>query len=289
METEEPKKKHKLLNIILFLMLSFVVLIMYSRYLGTKGLVVKEYRISSNNLPLSFSGVKIVHISDLYIKNKSSISNLGNIVEKANILKPDIVIFTGNLLDTANKLNETDYEKISSLLNSLHTTIGKYAVKGKRDYNQKYDNIIANSGFKVLNNESDIAYYKSNSPIFIGGLDCNKPDIASMYEYYISNSETDIQKAEYKIILTSKGDYAEKLINNDATVNLILAGNSLNGGVVLPVFGGLFIPEGSKKYYAPYYKVGATEIYISSGIGTDRHPYRLFNKPSFNFYRMKSL
>ena len=42
------------------------------------------------------------------------------------------------------------------------------------------------------------------------------------------------------------------------------------------------------KYSEPYYSKGITNIYISSGLGTKVHDYRMFNKPSFNFYRLKA-
>ena len=37
-----------------------------------------------------------------------------------------------------------------------------------------------------------------------------------------------------------------------------------------------------------YYEKGITNIYISGGLGTNEYKYRLFNKPSFNLYRLKA-
>ena len=34
------------------------------------------------------------------------------------------------------------------------------------------------------------------------------------------------------------------------------------------------------------YKVGDTDLYISSGLGTSLYKFRLFNRPSINFYRI---
>ncbi len=44
-----------------------------------------------------------------------------------------------------------------------------------------------------------------------------------------------------------------------------------------------------KKYYENYYKVNDTDLYVSSGIGESRINFRLFNKPSINFYRINKL
>lgn len=288
-EELNEKSSHKLLNIFLFIIVFSIALIMYSRYIGTKGLKVKEYRIASDNIPVSFSGLKIVQLSDIYIGNTTTIKDLKNIVDEVNVLKPDIVVFTGNLISSSYKLKAEQKTEIINLLNDLYSTTGKYAVKGKEDYNETFDQIISNTNFLTLNNTSDIVYYNDLTPIFIGGLDYKHPNLSEMYSYYELNLEEKDTKANYKIILSSVGDNAELILKNEFGADLILAGNSLNGCVNLPLYGPLFVPKGSKKYYKPYYKKENTDIYISSGIGTDNHPYRLFNKPSFNLYRLKSL
>ncbi len=70
------------------------------------------------------------------------------------------------------------------------------------------------------------------------------------------------------------------------TFNLILAGHSHNGQIRLPFIGAIILPPGAKKYYKEYYKLNNTDLFISSGLGTSNLDIRLFNKPSFNFYRI---
>ena len=41
-----------------------------------------------------------------------------------------------------------------------------------------------------------------------------------------------------------------------------------------------------KKYYNEYYKISDTNLYISGGIGNSVLNFRLFNRPSFNLYRL---
>ncbi len=72
-------------------------------------------------------------------------------------------------------------------------------------------------------------------------------------------------------------------------INLVLAGHSHNGQINIPYIKKLFLPEGSKKYYNNYYKVNNTNLYISSGLGESKINFRLFNKPSINFYRINKI
>ena len=68
--------------------------------------------------------------------------------------------------------------------------------------------------------------------------------------------------------------------------NLILAGHSHHGQIRLPLIGAIILPDGAKKYYNGYYEFNKTKLYISNGIGTSTINFRLFNKPSFNLYRI---
>ena len=53
----------------------------------------------------------------------------------------------------------------------------------------------------------------------------------------------------------------------------------------------LYIKENKKikNTYNNYYKVNNTNLYISSGLGESNINFRLFNKPSINFYRINKI
>ena len=116
-EEEEVKPSHKgLINFIIILIILIVGLIFYSKYVGTKGLIVKEYRVESNILSENFSGIKIVHFSDLYYKSTFEKDDLVALVDKINILKPDIVVFTGDLVPPMVKLNDDQCKQVISFI-----------------------------------------------------------------------------------------------------------------------------------------------------------------------------
>ena len=69
-------------------------------------------------------------------------------------------------------------------------------------------------------------------------------------------------------------------------VNLALAGGNLNGQIRFPGIGGLLTRENASKYLNEYYKISNTNLYISSGVGTDNSQIRMFNRPSINFFRL---
>ena len=89
----------------------------------------------------------------------------------------------------------------------------------------------------------------------------------------------------YKIILAHEPDITKDITTN-YQVNLILAGHSHGGQIRLPLIGALYTPPYSKEYYEGHYKINDTNLYISSGIGVSTVNYRLWNRPSINFYRL---
>ena len=93
----------------------------------------------------------------------------------------------------------------------------------------------------------------------------------------------------YKIILVHEPDYIDTITSKYNNTNLVLAGHSHNGQINIPYIKKLLLPEGSKKYYNNYYKVNNTNLYISSGLGESNINFRLFNKPSINFYRINKI
>lgn len=278
----------KFINTLIFIMIICIGLIMYSRYAGTKGLIVKEYRITDEKIPYNFSGIKIVHFSDLLYKSTVNIDDIKNMVERINELKPDLVFFTGGLLSKGKSLTDEETQELSGVLKEIDYTIGKFAVKGDED-GDEFTIVMTDSDFIVLNNSGTFVYNKALTPIYVAGLASSISDAINLdTAFELVDSDTN-KDAYFKILLMHEGDSATSVLKSRDDVDLILAGNSLNGSIVLPFYGGLFESRGSTKYKKPFYEVNDTLIYVSSGLGTKDVSYRFNNKPSFNFYRLKSL
>lgn len=285
-ETEE-KKGGKLLSIFLFLIIVVVTIFLYAKYRGIKGLIVKEYRVESEILTSNFSGLKIVHFSDLLYKSTVDKDDVKNLVNRINELKPDIVVFTGDLINKNAKITNEDIEFLEEELESISAKIGKYAIYGDEDYSvESYKTIMEKGKFKILNNSYDEIFYKNNDSMFIVGLPSSLKEEVKLEEAFAFYKED--EKRKFIIVLVHDGKTIKFLDESTYEVDLVLGGHSLNGSVVIPYYGGVFIDDGSYKYYQEHYSKGITDIYISSGIGTNKYPYRIFNKPSFNLYRLKA-
>ena len=261
-------------KVTLFLLIVIVGIFCYSRYIETKLFRIKEYNIVNKKIPKNFNGFKILHITDIHYKITTDKSNLEKIIKIINLTKPDIVIFTGDLFDKDYKYTKKDLKDLESLLKKIDYNIEKIAIKGDSD-NKDFNTVFENSNFKILNNSYELIYYKGNDPILIYNTDSKNNILSEVNESY-----------KYSILLIHQPDNVTKIDLNNT--NLILAGHSLNGQIVLPYFGGLIKQKGASKYYKEYYKINNSVMYISSGIGTVNYKFRLFNIPSVNLYRLKA-
>ena len=71
MRSSHKKKKSMIKNFIIFFLVLILLgagTVLYSRFIATKGITVKEYNINAPTIPDSFDGLKIAHISDIHYR-----------------------------------------------------------------------------------------------------------------------------------------------------------------------------------------------------------------------------
>lgn len=273
----------KILLIIIFFVGLFIL---YSRYIGTNGLEIKEYPIVDSKIPSNFYGLKIIQISDINYKVTTTEKELKKLVNEINLLKPDIVILSGDLFNKDIKYVNDDYNDLTKILNNINYNIGKYAIKGDNDLNiKKWENVIKDSNFINLNDSYELIYYNNLEPILLMGISSNYKKNHIMDSINSINKNITM-KYNYSILVLHEPDYITDI--DYSKFNLILAGHSFNGQIKLPFIGGIIRPKGAKKYYDEYYELDSTKLYISGGIGTNSFKFRFGNKPSFNLYRLRN-
>ncbi len=266
---EEREKKIgkgvKVITIFLIVILSFL---MYGMFIGAKYSVVHEYKITSKDIPNSFHGVKVVQISDILMDSLNK-SDLKNISKNINKIKPDILVFTGDLKKEKHSLSKEEIDVLEDFFKGLSSTIGRFAVIGNND-DDSFKVIMENSNFEVLDNVEKILYYKDNEPIKLMGFNTSN----------LNSIETDSNY--YSICLLHNPDKIENIISSNSC-NLALAGDTLGGEVKIP-FANIGVFD-NHKYNKDYYSLKNTKLYINNGLGNNNN-IRLFNRPSISLYRL---
>ena len=280
---QRTKRNKKIIKITFIITILLSIFFIYTKFIATLGIKVKETRIVTSSIPKNFDSTKIIHFSDLQYGSNIGIEKVNNLVKKINLRNPDIVVFTGDLIEKSYPIKNDEIEKIITSLKKINAKIGKYAVSGDED-TDNYSTIMTQAGFTVLDNNYDLIYNETNTPILITGLSSTKKgrNIENAFKYYKTEN---CNKEIYNILLMHEPDTIDKVISN-YNVDLALAGGNLNGSMYIPKLGGIFVRDDASKYTKPYYKLKNTRLYISSGIGTDGVGLRLLNPPSINFIRL---
>ena len=283
-EDEDIESPHHLLKKIIFFSILIIVLFgVYITTIETHLFKVNEYKVESPNIPDSFHGFKIVQISDIHYGTTTNKKQLDKIVKKVNYLKPDIIVFTGDLIDNSISINDTIKKEVIDSFKNMEVSLYKYAIKGDNDIdNKQFDEIMNSSNFKILNNESTLLYFESNKPILLTGFNTVKTNP----DYSIINKDiNDIKTSDlYNIVITHDSNSIDDIISEKP--DIIISGGTLGGLIKLPYLKPLFLPENNKKYYEQQFNIDNTEIFISNGIGTSKINARFNNIPSISLFRL---
>ena len=97
---------------------------------------VRKIEIALENLPESFDGYRIIHISDIHARSfEGREKSLQRAVDKMNRLEADMVAFTGDLIT----MSPDELEGLSEILGGLHATDSVFSILGNHDYSMYSD------------------------------------------------------------------------------------------------------------------------------------------------------
>lgn len=195
--------------------------------------------------------LRVVHISDLHCEKRAR--NEKKMVEIINSLQPDIIVFTGDAINTEKGLNN-----FKENMGKLKASIGKYAVRGNWDLGSQ--SIFSDAGFKLVDNNS-YRLFKEDEVFYISGENYG---FGKKAKDVVKNIPSDC----FSIFLYHTPDLIEDI--SGEKVDLYLAGHTHGGQVRLPFYGAMVtLSKYGKKYEMGDYIVNNTYLYVNRGLGME--------------------
>jgi predicted MPP superfamily phosphohydrolase len=261
-----------------FLQKGVIGLSAYSFIGATAGVVGKdEYEIIRKtvtipNLPDVFKGFTIGVMSDIHSSVFMNKDDMSEYVSIMNSLNTDLVVVTG---DMVNSQTEEVYP-FAEAFSSLKADYGVYGVLGNHDFFTKNVDLVAKEidgcGVKLLRNDA-VKILKENSYLNLVGVD----DIGRNTDPndYLTRALASVKNDLPKILLCHKPYYFENA--REMHIDLTLSGHTHGGQVVFGVVDRtpISLAALASKYVAGLYHMGPSQLYVNKGIGSVGVPFRI--------------
>lgn len=234
-------------------------------------ILTNRYRIPVPNLPLAFSGFRIVHLTDLHYGFLVPLAVIRHVVHRANELERDLIVCTGDYVHK--KGTTTEIDAVWPLLAQLRAPLGVHSILGNHDHWAD----TAKSQQWLHETNQDLRHRvkvieKGGQRIWIGGAGDLWEDHANLDEILGGIPDTDC-----RIVLAHNPDTADT--ESSARVDLMISGHTHGGQVVIPFVGPPILPVRNKTYSSGLKtSPKGMGVFISRGIGWAIYPVR-FNCP----------
>lgn len=248
---------------------------------------VKRLQLAYENLPTAFKGLKIVQISDIHSGSLTNPDAVQKGIEHILSLQPDIILFTGDLVN--DRAVEMDRYKV--LFSQLRAPMGVYSVLGNHDYGdyvqwesraakeQNLRDLIAvhkDMGWRLLMNEY-VTLERNGAQIALIGIE-NWGAKANFPKYgRLSVAHKGTKDYPFKILMSHDPSHWDAEVRSAyGDIDLMLSGHThgMQFGVEIPGFKWSPV-QYIYKQWAGLYEEGTQKLYVNRGFGFLGYPGRV--------------
>jgi len=259
-----------------------IVLCIYFLYAQNNSIVVTTYKVASAKLPDGFDSYRIVQLSDL--QSKEFGKEQRPLIRKVDKLDPDVIVFTGDLVDQVHY----DGEASLKLMEGLVKIAPVYFVRGNheqasREYEELEERLLA-LGIHIMKNAHE------DIPLGDGAIRLIGVDDPT----YNRQGDGDADKMNAHLaeaLADADGSYPFTLLLSHRTelfpvyaengIDLSLTGHAHGGQIRIPFKGGVFSPGQGMwpEWTEGMHEIGDSAMIVNRGLGNSSFPLRLFNQP----------
>jgi uncharacterized protein len=228
--------------------------------------VLSRHDVLVRDLPPGLDGLRLAQVTDVHFPGNRLAARAA--LEHLHREKPDIVLLTGDMTESAGALNQ-----VRDFAAEARGRIATIALLGNWEYRAGVDGSPAretyrSAGVQLLVNQSALVDV-SGVPLTLVGLDdavAGHPDLWAARQSVTPNS-TEIWLVHSPVFVSKPptGVSARPL--------MLLAGHTHGGQIRIP-FLPAYTPVGAGRFLAGWYRDTFAPLYVSRGIGTTTIPAR---------------
>ncbi len=242
---------------------------------------VENVKVLIDGLPKSFKGLRIVQISDAHLGSfVGSPQAVHDALQTVNDLKPDLILFTGDLVNS----KASEAESWIDAFSKLEATMGKYSIMGNHDYAEYGDfapgeseasikrlhEIHSEMGFHLLLDEHVHLKRAKDRLVLAGVENWSKRSFGQRgdIEKALANSDSD---SLITILMSHDPTHFEELVmGGKAPVDLTMSGHThgMQMGIKIDFLGINYSPASLLyKRWGGLYKEGNQFLHVNRGFG----------------------
>jgi len=264
---------------------------------------VQNLDLSFNNLPAAFKGTRIVQISDIHSGSFMDKSAVQHGVDMIMAQKPDLILFTGDLVND----RAIEMQEYVSVFNKLNAPLGVYSTLGNHDYGDYYfgtnpigekaeqkmanlkrlKEVHSEMGWRLLLDEH-VPIEKNGQKIALLGVQniSGKPRFHSYGDLEKARVGTD--EYPFKILMSHDPSHWDKEVREKyADIDLMLSGHThgMQFGVEIPGLKWSPVQYMYKQWHG-LYESGTQRLYVNPGFGFIGYPGRVGVLPEITVFTL---
>ena len=261
---------------------------------GKQHFEIKEVEIISKDIPKAFDKYRIVHISDIHAGSwANNTKPMQRAVEIINNLYPDLIVFTGDLVNNLS----SELDDFIPVFSSLKAKQGVYSVLGNHDYSTyirwehpqqqevELDSLKAKQarmGWQLLNNRHVKLYAEKDSIALIGVENSGRPPFPDRARLDEASAGTE---GMFRILLSHDPSQWKREVLPKTDIQLMLSGHTHD--MQTRIFGlspaAWIYPE-----HSGLYQENGQMLYVNVGLGHLLYPMRLGAWPEITLITLKT-
>lgn len=270
--------------------------VLYGVTKGRSKFNVTRIPVASNDLPEAFNGLRVVHISDMHLGSYGDDHVLVRRgMDLINAEKPDIIVFTGDLVNDY----ADEAEAFIAEMAGLEARLGKFSILGNHDYSdyRKWESATAKAanlerlkaihkemGFRLLLDEHETIELDGQR---IGMLGVQ--NWGHRFQQYgdLAKTMAGSEGLPYRILLSHDPTHWEYQVQGTG-IDLTLSGHTHGAQLGVKLGNTTYSPsQWMYKHWAGLYAEGGQQLYVNRGFGFIGFPGRVGMPPEITVLELQ--
>ncbi len=271
---------------------------------------VNRVEITSAKVPASFNGFRIAQISDLHLGTWGNDTTfVSSLVDSVNALRPDLIVFTGDLVNR----EASEVVPFMTVLSRLKAPHGVMAVLGNHDYGMYFDwesktaeqanmerfvDMEKRMGWTLLRNQYMYVRHDGEAIAVVGVENWGEPpypsfgDIDKALHTPLDSTVAPLGN-QWRLLLSHNPEYWDRKLNKHPYADLTLSGHTHAMQMSVTLNGKEYSPAALKYnqwsgLYLNEHDASSGELYVNVGAGTVGMPFRIGATPEISLFTLHS-